>query len=274
MGQILCRQYNEAWSTIGSWTMIKSLGVLGCGNMASALVKGIWNQKKELSVSCFTPSKTRAELLAKDVQGKVLDSLAELPSHDVWMIGCKPQQFEELAKEIKGKLSPDSIVISIMAGIPTSKIADRLSIEKVVRVMPNTPTLVGEGISLLYMSKSLDQEEAKQIKSMMDASSSVYEFSDEEMIDKLSGFTASGPAYVFEWTRIFANKAMDYGVEEQMAYQMAKELLFGSSKMMMDSPHSPEDLREQVTSKKGITYEALKIFEKDGLEKMTFSAIE
>lgn len=254
--------------------MIKSLGVLGCGNMASALVQGVWNQNSDLSVHCYTPSKTRAEELAKNTNGSVIESLSHLPKLDSFMIGCKPQQFQELANEIKGQLSEDSIIISIMAGIPTEKIANELGVSKIVRVMPNTPTLVGEGISLLYMTPSLNSDESINLENLLESSSSLYKFDDEEMIEKLSGFTASGPAYVFEWARIFANKAISYGVGEEKAYQMAKELLFGSSKMMIQSEYSPETLREQVTSKKGITYEALKIFETEGLERITFEAIE
>jgi len=254
--------------------MIKSLGVLGCGNMASALVQGVWNKNSELDVHCYTPSRTRAELLATQTNGTVIESLGSLPKLDSYMIGCKPQQFLELASEIKKQLHKDSIIISIMAGIPTEKIAKELGVSKIVRVMPNTPALVGEGISLLFMTSSISKEESQQLEKLLESSSSLYKFDDEEMIEKLSGFTASGPAYVFEWARIFANKAISYGVEEEKAYQMAKELLFGSSKMMMQSEHSPETLRDQVTSKKGITYEALKTFEAEGLERITFDAIE
>ncbi len=253
---------------------MKSLGVLGCGNMASALVKGIWKNRNDLKISCYTPTQTRASQLASEVKGSVLESLETLPQLDIWMIGCKPQQFEELATAIKGKLDKNSIVISIMAGIPTTKISKMLGVDKIVRVMPNTPTLVGEGVSLVYMSSSLSSEEEEGLKKILEGASHLYVYEDEEMVEKLSGLTASGPAYVFEWTRIFAAKAISYGVAEEEAYQMAKELLFGSSKMMIESDLSPETLREQVTSKKGITYEALKVFEGQGLEKMTFSAIE
>jgi pyrroline-5-carboxylate reductase len=254
--------------------MMKTLGVLGCGSMASALVKGLWDPSSGLSVSCYTPSRTRAEKLAADVSGQVIESLDSLPELDSWMIGCKPQQFDELAHSLLGKIKEDAVVISIMAGIPTDRIANALGVNKVVRVMPNTPTLVGEGISLLYFTNDFSQEEKENLKELLSSASQIYSFEDEEMIEKLSGFTASGPAFVFEWARIMAAKAISYGVNEQDAYAMAKKLLFGSSKMMMESAETPEALRAQVTSKKGITYEALKVFEGRGFEEMTFEAIE
>ncbi|MCO4794897.1 MAG: pyrroline-5-carboxylate reductase [Bacteriovoracaceae bacterium] len=253
--------------------MMKSLTVFGCGNMASALVRGIFETNRDLKISTYTPTKTRATELANVVSGIVLDSLDEIPHTDAYLIACKPQQFDELSENLKLKLPPESFVISIMAGVPTSVIKAKLGAEKLVRVMPNTPTLVGEGISLMYFNESITVSEKEGLTKLFSDTSKVYTFSDEEMIEKLSGLTASGPAYVFEIARIVAAIAENYGVDKDSSNEMAKQLLFGSSKMMSTSEFNPEELREQVTSKNGITYEALKVFQNEGLEPLFSKAI-
>ena len=254
--------------------MIKTLGVLGCGNMGAALVKGLWEFSKDLSISCYTPSRVRAEKLACEVSGQVIDSLQSLPELECWLIACKPQQFDELAGHLFGQLKKDTIVISIMAGIPTERIAKALGVEKVLRVMPNTPTLVGEGISLLYYSSFFSSDEIKVFNEFFSSTSKVYSFENEEMIEKLSGLTASGRPLFLNGRGLWPRSAISYGVCDEDAYSMAKELFFGSSKMMVERTETPENLREQVTSKKGITYEALEIFEQRGFQEMTFEAIE
>ncbi|WP_417336501.1 pyrroline-5-carboxylate reductase [Halobacteriovorax marinus] len=253
---------------------MKSLLSFGCGNMAQAIVEGMNKSSKELEYFLYTPSNTRAIELAKVVSGTHVADLSKIPECDFYMLSCKPQQFEELAKSIKGKLKPSATIISILAGTTTETISKSLGVSKVLRVMPNTPSLVGAGVNAFYFTDEVENEERHFLTDIFSGFSKVFTFEKEEEIDLITGFSGSGPAYIFEFSRILTEKMVSMGIARDIATEMIKWTFYGSSKLQLESSDSSEELRNKVTSKNGVTYEALEVFKGEGLEKIVDMAID
>lgn len=244
----------------------------GAGNMACALIP-LMARTFSLDVIAYTPSQTRAESLAREVDGEVLRSLDSIPKADLYFLSCKPQQVRELARDVGGKLDSKGIIISLLAGTTIQKIEELFNHHKIIRVMPNTPCLIGSGVSLIK-GQNISTEDLSKVRNLLESAGSVFEMSSEDQLDRLTGYTGSGPAYLFEWARIFIEDLKDKGITESQAREMIVDLFYGASKMMRESELSPELLRNNVTSKKGVTFEALEVFKKEGLESMTTRALE
>ena len=253
---------------------MKKLLSFGCGNMARAIIEGMHGSRSKLSYTLFTPSKTRAVSLAKDVEGVVLESLENIPRCDYYMISCKPQQLEELSKSIKGKLNPDATVISILAGTTVKRLQEALGIQNILRIMPNTPTLVGAGVNAFHFSNDFDSIIKNELVELFSSFSKVFTFEKENEIDKITGFSGSGPAYVFEFSRLLTKKMISMGIESDTAAEMIKWTIFGSAKLQLESSESSETLRNNVTSKNGVTYEALEKFKELNFENMIDQALD
>ncbi len=253
--------------------MLKKIVVLGCGNMAQAILKGYKKKAKNglFSFSLFDPIRDKAQKLAQQIDGKVVESFDEIPDHDYILFAFKPQQFNGVLEKIEKSISSKTIVLSILAGIPTRKIN---ICERVVRVMPNTPCLVGEGMAALYFSGTFAIEEKTEISSLFNATSKVIELDEEEKIDIVTGVNGSGPAYFFQ----IAQYMMDYLIKNNFTEDQAKEFsaqtIKGAAQLMLDSQELPNILRDRVTSKGGVTQEALKVFEDNNLDIIVDKALK
>lgn len=253
---------------------MKKLLSFGCGNMARAIIEGMYSSKSNLSYMLYTPSKTRAQQLAIDVNGVVLDELTTIPVSDYYMISCKPQQLDDLSKKIKGKLNPEATIISILAGTTVESLQEALGVKNILRIMPNTPTLVGAGVNAFYFSDSFDTEKKNELIELFSSFSKVFTFDQENEIDKITGFSGSGPAYVFEFSRLLTEKMISMGIDSEVATEMIKWTMYGSAKLQLESNESSETLRNNVTSKNGVTYEALEKFKELKFENMIDQALD
>lgn len=251
------------------------IGVIGCGNMASAIVKGIHSKLPQEKFLTYTPSFTRAETLAQAVKGSAVRELAELKDCEVLIIGCKPQQFEELASNLKGVINfQEKYVISIMAAVPVDSIKTKLGVRMVTRIMPNTPALLGEGVSLAFHSEAVSQEWRNKCQEYFSACSKVHLLESEELFDQVTTVTGSGPAYVFYFAKTLADNLKAWGVEENEARSMVTQLFKGASQLMEGSPDkSLGTLIDEVTSKGGVTIEAVKVYQDNKLDGISTEAL-
>lgn len=252
------------------------IGVIGCGNMASAIVKGAHNVFPEKKFLTYTPSFTRADELAKAVGGEAVKELADLSKADSIIIGCKPQQFAELAQNLAGKFDLSSKhFISIMAAIPMESIQKKLGAKKVTRVMPNTPSLFNEGVSLLLNSSDVTTKEKKLVDDIFSSVGKTHMMKDEESFDRVTTVSGSGPAYVFQFAKSMADSLVSWGVDESEARQIVDQLFVGASKLMASKEDiSLDELISQVTSKGGVTIEAVKVYDKKGITEITREALD
>lgn len=249
------------------------MAVLGCGHMGSALVKSIhYSHKLSCSFYTFTPTGTRAESLASEVSGKRCRTLDDIPPCDLYLIACKPQQFEEMGRN--HPLFPEkALIISVMAGVAIQAMVRWLGHEKIVRAMPNLPVLVGEGVCCLYYHPSVDVKERDLVERIFSCSSKVFVLDEEKKIDLLTTVAGSGPAYVFWMFNIFCDYLKGQGIEHKMAEESVWQTFKGAVSLLNEEKNG-RILQRQVTSKKGVTQAALAVLAEKNMENIWHEALK
>lgn len=237
------------------------IGFFGCGNMGSALAFGFKQSTPRVEQYFFTPSKTKARELALKVDGHFVEFLVDMPKDlDWYVLGFKPQSLNDFFFSF----APDSKILSVLAGTAISTLEKKFQIKNIARLMPNTPSSIGEGANLLYAPF-----EVGQIQDMLKSMGKLFIMQSEAELDAITAFSGSGPALLFEYARIFEKHLSALSPQNKEAREIIAQTFLGSAKLMesaIKNGVSFETLREQVTSKKGVTYEALQIMEKSGLE--------
>jgi len=250
-----------------------TIGFIGAGNMAEALIKGII-EAKVCSPGDIVISDVRAERL-KQLAGQysvmTTDSNSKLVLQvDIVVLAVKPQNMADVLGEIKSQAS-DKLFISIAAGVRTQKIADVLGDVAIVRVMPNTPALVGQGASALFANGKAKDILAKA-ESIFAAVGQVVLVDDENQLDAVTAISGSGPAYFFLFMEELIKAATDLGLSEETAKKLALQTAKGAADLAVQSDDNPSELRKKVTSPGGTTEAALKVFAENDLGKIVADA--
>ena len=244
---------------------METIGFLGGGNMAEALIKGIITagicKPENIFVSDIRPE--RLSFLAKEYSVHPADNNADLAMKvDTLILSVKPQNMTEALESVKPAFKPKTLVISIAAGIKTTNIAAVLGDIAIVRVMPNTPALIGEGASALFANDKAKPmlEKADAIFSSVGKSVIV---DDEDLIDTVTAVSGSGPAYYFLLTEEMIKAAGKLGLPEDVAKKLVLQTAKGAALLAVEAERngeSPAQLRRKVTSPGGTTEAALKVF--------------
>ncbi|MDH5415456.1 MAG: pyrroline-5-carboxylate reductase [Flavobacteriaceae bacterium] len=252
-----------------------NIAVIGCGNMATPIVKSIYAKHSDIQFHTYTPTHTRALQLAQAVNGTHHQELSSLQKEKInfWLIACKPQQLSNLATDL-GKDFKSQNIISILAATSIEKLKQSFDTEKVVRIMPNTPSLVGQGISLMLSSDNVDQSEQKLIYDFFTACGLVIKLANEKEFDQLTVFTGSGPGYIFRFAQAYAAKLKEMGHDQKLIRLLLNQLFVGSSALMNSSSDSFEAMVHNVSSKGGVTIEAINIFNRHDLDEIVSQSID
>ncbi len=250
-----------------------SFAVLGCGNMSISICTAIAGANTNLKIVTYDPIVKKAFSLAGKISGVSVDTISALKGNSYYLICCKPHQFADLASELAPNLNSNSVIISIMAGVSTKKIQGLLGVNKIVRTMPNTPAQVGEGVVLIYFSKEINEYERVAVSRIF-GGVNLFHMDSEDLVDKVTGVSGSGPAYIFEIARILEKKLKEFGISSEDAIQISKQTIFGSSKLLLQSDQSAETLRNNVTSKGGVTETALAVLRYYKLEEAFSVALD
>ncbi|KAG6361640.1 hypothetical protein INS49_009867 [Diaporthe citri] len=266
----------------------KNISFIGGGNMAAAIISGLVSKgfdKQKIHVS--EPWDVNRNKMA-DLGVKTTTSNLEAASGaDVLIIAVKPQVAKTVCQELAGAWSSSlsssaglPLLVSIAAGITSDSLRawSTTSAGKappVVRVMPNTPALVGEGASGLYAAGDVSAEQKELVSALMSSVSKATEWVDrEELLDVVTGLSGSGPAYFFAIVEHLVASATRLGLPEEQATRLAKQTCFGAGKTMLESAEAPAQLRRNVTSPNGTTQAALESFEASGLAGIVDRAVE
>ncbi|MHC4572722.1 MAG: pyrroline-5-carboxylate reductase [Planctomycetota bacterium] len=242
-----------------------TIGFVGSGNMAEALIKGIITAKvctpENILISDIRPE--RLEFLAKEYGVQPADSNAALAGKvDILVLSVKPQNMGEALQSIKDTFKSDTLVISIAAGIKVAKIAAALGDAAIVRVMPNTPALIGEGASALFANEKAKRmlEKAERIFS---AVGRVVVVANEDLIDVVTAVSGSGPAYYFLLMEEMIKAAGELDLPDRVAKDLVLQTAKGAALLAVEADkrgETPAELRRKVTSPGGTTEAALKLF--------------
>jgi pyrroline-5-carboxylate reductase len=252
------------------------IAFLGGGNMAGALIGGLVAKGQDASrISVIELSPAARERIAARYPVRVTTAPdVAMKGADTLVLAVKPQDMKaalaSLGSEVRGAL-----VVSIAAGITLDTLSRWLGgHRRLVRCMPNTPALVGAGITGLYAAKDVDDDDRKKAETILSAVGEVVWLAEERLLDPVTAVSASGPAYVFWFIEQLAASAIKLGIPKEEALKLAKHTVLGAAKLAVASPESPETLRKNVTSKGGTTEAALNVFEQEKLAERFMRAVE
>ncbi len=251
------------------------IAFIGGGNMASAVIGGLLRQG--LPVGNIQVIEPFAEQRARLV-GQFGVSVSEAPGPALMSAGLvvwavKPQTFKEAAAQTRAHTQA-ALHLSVAAGIRSDSIAKWLGTERVVRSMPNTPALVGKGMTALFARPAATAADRAAVERVIQTTGEYVWLNDEVQLDAVTALSGSGPAYVFYFLEAMIQAGMDMGLDGAQARKLAVGTFVGASALAHASDEPPEVLRARVTSKGGTTYAALTAMEQAGIKQQFMQAIE
>ncbi|AMM24325.1 pyrroline-5-carboxylate reductase [Variovorax sp. PAMC 28711] len=234
------------------------IAFIGGGNMASAIVGGLLRQGADAGdfevVEPFEAARTRlSDAFGITARAEASDALARC-AVVVWAV--KPQAFAEAARPVRA-FAADALHLSVAAGIPSESIARWLGTERVVRAMPNTPALVGQGMTGLFARAGVDGPNRALVEQLLAATGELLWVDAESALDAVTAMSGSGPAYVFYFIESMTEAGIEMGLPPEQAQRLAIGTFTGASALAKSATESPAVLRERVTSKGGTTYAAI-----------------
>jgi pyrroline-5-carboxylate reductase len=250
------------------------IAFIGGGNMAGAIVGGLLRQGLPRShveiVEPFAPTRDRLQeqfgIAALEHAGPALQRARLV----VWAV--KPQTFREAAAQARAH-TQDALHLSVAAGIRSDSIAAWLGTERIVRCMPNTPALVGRGITALYARPAVDAADRERAQQVISTTGDSLWVDAEGQLDAVTALSGSGPAYVFFFLEAMTQAGVEMGLPRDHAYRLAVATFGGAAELARASADAPEVLRQRVTSKGGTTYAAITSMEQDGVKDLFVKAL-
>ena len=236
--------------------VVKKVGFVGCGHMASAIIKGVLDSNF-LNNSQIMASEINSEF-AQSKQSElgievVTDNKILAEKSDVIILATKPNYITEVLSEIKEFLSEDKLVVSIAAGVSTKKIEEAINKEvAVVRVMPNGPAVILEGMSGIVKGKFAKDQDVEFVEEFLSNIGKCIVV-DEAQIDILTAISGSGPAFFYKIINEMARSGEKLGMDYDKALTLAAQTAIGSAKLMLESEFTPEELIEKISTKGGCT---------------------
>ena len=239
----------------------RTLGLLGAGNMAEALIRGVLSSGSLLpsAVTASDVSAERRKFIAEALKINTTENNQDVVSRSQLLVLCvKPQQTDDVLKQIAAVFRPEHHVLaSICAGVPTSRLEKNLpNGARVVRVMPNTPMLVGLGASCLCRGLHTRDEDLALVEELFSSGSLTLRV-EERMMDAVTGLSGSGPAYLFYLVEAMIDAGIAEGFTREQASLLASRTVLGAAKMLEETQLPPEELRKRVTSPNGTTQAAV-----------------
>lgn len=238
------------------------LGIIGAGNMAEAIARAVLGKNlfraEQLIAADVSPQ--RRELFERDLKVRAVEGNDEVARQSrIVLLSVKPQQMATALAALAPAMSEQTLVVSIAAGISTGFIEKHLGTAhrwRVVRVMPNTPMLVGEGMSGIARGANASDDDVATVRRIFESAGDVIEV-DEEKMNAVTALSGSGPAYFFLLVEQMIAAGVDMGLSPQHARQLAAKTALGVAKMLVLSQDAPEELRRRVTSPGGTTHAAI-----------------
>jgi pyrroline-5-carboxylate reductase len=252
-------------------------GFIGAGMMASALIRGMLRAGVTTPdrVSTSDPVAAIRDELAREagVEG-TSSNLAVVGKSDVVVLAVKPQSMGQVLRELAPAITPGHLVVSIAAGVSIATIGEALgSGRRIVRVMPNTPALLGEGASAFAMGEAATAEDAAVVQAFLESVGRAVRVP-EVQLDAVTGLSGSGPAFVYLIIEALSDGGVRAGLPRDVATMLAAQTVLGSARMVLETRLHTGTLKDQVTSPGGTTIAGLHALERGGLRAALMNAVE
>ncbi|HEX9861186.1 MAG TPA: pyrroline-5-carboxylate reductase [Nitrospirota bacterium] len=259
--------------------MDKSIAFIGAGNMAEAMVRGLVTagSVRPDAVAVSDASNTRLLHMKKtyDVHANA-DNKKAAKGRDIVVLSVKPQVMDAVLKELSAVITAKQLVVSIAAGVTVERIEDGLGKKpRVVRVMPNTPALIGQGAAAMYMGANCKPGDSETAGRLLGAVCPVVvTVGDERLMDAVTGLSGSGPAYIFVMLEAMSDAGVRMGLPRADAFRLAAQTMLGAAGMAVATGDPLCKLKDMVTSPGGTTISGLASLEEAGLRNALYKAIE
>lgn len=255
----------------------KSIGFVGAGNMAEALIRGLLKDGhcRVDGIAASGPRQERIDELAQRFGIFTSRSNATVVERsEIVVLSVKPQIMHKVLGEISDAMRDDALVISIAAGVPLSSIEKRLHADcRVIRTMPNTPALVDAGATAIARGSRATDDDMALAKTIFDAVGMSIEL-DEYLMDAVTGLSGSGPAYMFLILEALSDAGVKVGLSRRNAQRLAAQTVLGSAKLLLETDYHPGLLKDMVTSPGGTAIAGLHTLEAGGLRTTLMNAVE
>lgn len=255
----------------------KKLAIIGGGKMGSIIARGLIDREIVAAKDVFVTDIDAARLKFLRTSLKIntsSDNKKAVGEADIIILAVKPQNMAATLQDIKPSIDKSKVVISIAAGITTKFIEKSLGENvRVVRVMPNTPALVGEGATAVAAGRYTKANDVKITRAIFNAVGISVEVK-ERMMDAVTGLSGSGPAYFFLIIEALIEAGMKTGLSQELAKKLAAQTMLGAARLCMESDKEPAELREMVTSPNGTTFAGLKVLEEKNIRAIIIAAVQ
>jgi pyrroline-5-carboxylate reductase len=248
----------------------ESIGFVGCGQMGSALIQGIFMHDSTRKIFAYDPAGT--------VQGvnvmKCVSNIEVLQRAEVVFLCVKPQVMDDVLEEMKDHVEINKhLIVSIAAGISIERIRRGIGENaRIIRVMPNTPCLVHAGAAALARGSQATQRDADIVREILESVGICFELK-EDLLDAVTGLSGSGPAIVFMMIEALADGGVLSGLPRNVAQELAAQTVFGSAKLMIEGKKHPGQLKDSVASPGGTTIQGISVMEDRGVCGEIFAAL-
>ena len=250
------------------------IGFVGTGNMGQAILKGLINSGfSKNDLVAITKTVESSKKIASDFKVYSSNKIEDIKDCDVVFIGVKPQNINEVLPEIKKNISNEALLISLAVGVKTESIEKILENQfKVIRAMPNTPALVGKGVTGLAKGKHATDKDLEIAQKLFLSVGKVVVV-DENLIDVVAAASGSGPAYYFYVTEAITEAAIELGLSKDVAQVLVNNTFIGSAYLFENSNEDVSELRKKVTSPKGTTLAALEDLDQNNFKEIWKDAL-
>lgn len=255
--------------------LTERIGFIGAGKMGGILIKGILKNRLVSPENLWICDKfiEKLTLLAKEGANVFVEIEPVAKKADVIFLAVKPQDISEVLEQLKNEIRPSQLIISLVAGVTTSFLINKLGKEIcLIRIMPNTPALLGEGITAISSTEKVSSEQRVLLKRIMATVGEVVEIPESQQ-NAVTGLSGSGPAYIYTVIQGLIKGGVRAGLSPELALRLATQTTLGAARMAKESNNSLEELRQAVASPGGTTIEGLKVLNEGRLEECLAEAV-
>jgi pyrroline-5-carboxylate reductase len=252
-----------------------SIGFIGCGNMGSAVLGGALDAGAISPSDVVVSARTQATLdRVHAAYGVATTTDNTVPaSARMVFLAVKPQVYPEVIDQIAGVVDNEALLVSFAPGKTIEWLQDETSVRKVVRIMPNTPAAVGEGMTSVVFSDECNEDDRARVLAVLKAVGKA-EVIPERLMDAASAVAGCSPAYVYMFIEAMADAAVLEGMPRAQAYRFAAQAVLGSAKMVLETGKHPAELKDAVCSPGGTTIEGLRVLEEKGMRGAVIDALK
>lgn len=256
--------------------LTQRIGFIGAGRIATALGQGFVRAGLTASEKLLAadPDEKARERFARATGGKVTNENRTAAASDVLFLAVKPPQMADVCLELRGDIPKKTVVVSLAAGIPLTRLCEWLGPEvRLVRVMPNTPCLVGQGACGYCLGAQATGDDGALVERLLAAVGKVFRV-EEQLLDAVTGLSGSGPAFVYVIIEALSDAGVREGLPRSVAASLAAQTVRGAAEMVLATGEPPAVLKDQVASPGGTTIAGLQALESGGLRAALIAAVE